>query len=196
MNERLENNAQNLRLAHEIAGIRPWHWDIEHRKIELTTPEQDRITKDWKSHQSYLEKIIHPDDLLFVKRALYRHLRGYTSRFDVIMRIQYDDHWYWVQEVGQVVLRHPQSNIPLRMVGIRRDISQEKKDQDRLKLAASVVQQAAEGIFVLDENLCYVDANPCYEQLTGFKKQEILGKHLFDITQNDKFQQKNAPQYH
>ncbi len=77
------------------------------------------------------------------------------------------------------------------MVGIRRDISQEKKDQDRLKLAASVVQQAAEGIFVLDENLCYVDANPCYEQLTGFKKQEILGKHLFDITQNDKFQQKN-----
>lgn len=126
-----------------------------------------------------------------MKRALYRHLRGYTSRFDVIMRIQYDDHWYWVQEVGQVVLRHPQSNIPLRMVGIRRDISQEKKDQDRLKLAASVVQQAAEGIFVLDENLCYVDANPCYEQLTGFKKQEILGKHLFDITQNDKFQQKN-----
>ncbi|MCH2004871.1 EAL domain-containing protein [Acinetobacter ursingii] len=191
MNERLENNAQNLRLAHEIAGIRPWHWDIEHRKIELTTPEQDRITKDWKSHQSYLEKIIHPDDLLFVKRALYRHLRGYTPRFDVIMRIQYDDHWYWVQEVGQVVLRHPQSNVPLRMIGIRRDISQEKKDQDRLKLAASVVQQAAEGIFVLDENLCYVDANPCYEQLTGFKKKEILGKHLFDITQNDKFQQKN-----
>ena len=191
MNDRLENHAQNLRLAHEIAGIRPWSWDIEHRKIEITTPEQDKVIKDWKLHQRYLEEIVHPDDLIPVKRALYRHLRGYSERFDVVVRIQQNDQWCWVQEVGQVVTRHPKTNIPLRMVGIRRDISQEKKDQDRLKLAASVVQQAAEGIFVLDENLCYVDVNPCYEQLTGFNQNEILGKHLFDITSNDKFQQKN-----
>jgi diguanylate cyclase (GGDEF)-like protein/PAS domain S-box-containing protein len=77
------------------------------------------------------------------------------------------------------------------MVGIRRDIQQERTSQERLKLAASVLQQAAEGIFILDEALCYIDANPFYEQLTGFSRSQIVGKHLFDITANYKSQQRS-----
>ncbi len=78
------------------------------------------------------------------------------------------------------------------MVGIRRDIHQERTDQERLKLAASVLQQATEGIFILDDQLCYIDVNPFYEQLTGFTHQHIIGKNLFDITENYQSQQRNS----
>ena len=31
-----------------------------------------------------------------------------------------------------------------------------------------MLEQAAEGIFILDEKLNYIDVNPYYEKLTGF----------------------------
>jgi hypothetical protein len=40
-----------------------------------------------------------------------------------------------------VSLAKSKTNTPLRMVGIHRDINQEKKDQERLKLAASVLNK-------------------------------------------------------
>lgn len=72
------------------------------------------------------------------------------------------------------------------MVGIHRDINQEKKHQERLKLAASVFEHASEGIFILDENFCYIEVNPKYQQLTGLDKQTILNKELFEITKQNK----------
>ena len=36
MNERLESHRHNLAFAHETAGIRPWDWDIEKQKLEIT----------------------------------------------------------------------------------------------------------------------------------------------------------------
>ena len=36
MNERLESHHHNLAFAHETAGIRPWDWDIEKQKLEIT----------------------------------------------------------------------------------------------------------------------------------------------------------------
>lgn len=77
------------------------------------------------------------------------------------------------------------------MVGIRRDIQQERNSQEGLKLAASVLEQAAEGIFILNEELHYIEVNPFFEQLSGFERQQILGKHLFDITVNSKSQQRS-----
>jgi diguanylate cyclase (GGDEF)-like protein/PAS domain S-box-containing protein len=88
--------------------------------------------------------------------------------------------------VGQVISRDEKSGSPLRMVGIYRDINQEKKDQDRLKLAATVFEQAAEGIFILDENLRYIESNPFYAQMSGFQRDHIIGKYLFDLVKSSK----------
>ncbi len=75
------------------------------------------------------------------------------------------------------------------MVGMTRDIHQEKKDQEHLRLCAIVLEQAAEGIFILDEKLNYIDVNPYYEKLTGFSKSELLNQQLFNIAINQKLQQ-------
>ncbi|MGM7313803.1 PAS domain S-box protein, partial [Acinetobacter baumannii] len=73
--------------------------------------------------------------------------------------------------------------------GMTRDIHQEKKDQEHLRLSAIVLEQAAEGIFILDEKLNYIEVNPYYEKLTGFSKSELLSQQLFNITINQKLQQ-------
>lgn len=58
-----------------------------------------------------------------------------------------------------------------------------------MRLSAIVLEQAAEGIFILDEKLNYIEVNPYYEKLTGFSKSELLSQQLFNITINQKLQQ-------
>ena len=187
MNESLQEHRQNLSFAHETAGIRPWEWNIEQRTVGLTNSQQQEIIRDWQDHYTLMHKIVHPDDLARVKNTLFQHLDGKTPRFAETFRIQRPNgEWVWIHDVGQVISRDEKSGSPLRMVGIYRDINQEKKDQDRLKLAASVFEQASEGIFILDENLCYIEANPFYAQMSGFQRDHIIGKYLFDLVKSSK----------
>ncbi|MGE8522698.1 MAG: PAS domain-containing protein, partial [Acinetobacter pseudolwoffii] len=166
INHHLKNQQQNLQLAHEIAGIRPWDWNIQDRTITLTNHKDEKILRDSKDHHLQLEYLIHPDDLDYFKSNMKQHLRGRIERYDVTYRIQLSDgSWSWVHDIGRVIQRDPKNNKPLRMVGIRRDIQQERISQERLKLVASVLEQAAEGIFILNPELYYIDVNPHYEYL-------------------------------
>ncbi len=60
---------------------------------------------------------------------------------------------------------------------ILRDITQRKLDEEALRLAASVYQFSREGILVTDENNLIVDVNPAFTQLTGYTREEVLGKN-------------------
>src|SRR5690606_35007396 len=54
----------------------------------------------------------------------------------------------------------------------------------------SVMEQAAEGIFILDQELNYIDVNPHYEYLTGFNRNQLIGQSLFDIIAPSKIGQR------
>ncbi|MFW1950329.1 EAL domain-containing protein [Acinetobacter beijerinckii] len=187
MNESLQEHRQNLAFAHETAGIRPWEWNLENNTVGITNSHCKEVTRDSANHYSLLHKIVHPDDTERVKNTLYAHLCGQTDRYEETFRIKRPTgEWTWIHDVGQVILRNKKDGTPLRMVGIHRDINQEKKHQERLKLAASVFEQASEGIFILDENFNFIEVNPKYEQLSGLSKQFILKKQLFEITKQNK----------
>jgi diguanylate cyclase (GGDEF)-like protein/PAS domain S-box-containing protein len=194
MNKNLEDQQQNLQLAHEVAGLRPWDWNIKDRKISLTNTHKEITQRGSKEHHYQLLQTIHPDDIAPFKNAMKQHLRGQNDRYESTYRIlnPINGKWSWVHDIGHVIARDARTNRPTRMVGIRRDIHQERMSQERLKLAASVLEQAAEGIFILNDELCYIDVNPFYEQLTGFSHEQIIGKHLFDIAANYKSQQRSS----
>lgn len=193
MNKDLEDQQQNLVLAHEIAGLRPWDWNIKDRKISITNYQQEKNQRTPKAHSDQLLHAIHPEDIHHFKAAMKQHLRSKNDRYESTYRIQNSTtgKWCWVHDIGRVIARDPETQKPVRMVGIRRDIHQERTAQERLKLAASVLQQAAEGIFILNAEFCYIDVNPFYERLTGFSHTQMIGQHIFDITANYKSQQRS-----
>ena len=185
INDRLENHQANLDFAHETAGIYSWLWNIEKRSFTLSKNKPEQNFNQSLNPTNLTESYIHPDDLESYRVLMRQHLRGVTERFDATYRVKKNENWAWIHDIGKVIARHPTTNKPLRMVGIHRDIEKEKKDQEQIKLAANVFDQVAEGVFVLDNNLCYIDVNPFFEKLLNFSVDQIKGKHLFDITIND-----------
>ena len=188
----LRNKQTNLVLAHDIAGLIPWDWNIKDRTISFSDKLNRTHFKNSDLDEAKLLNLIHPDDLEHFRTELRKHLKGISERFEATYRVKrYDGKWYWVHDIGSVIVRDPKTNRPLHMVGIRRDIHQERLDQERLKLSASVLNQAAEGILILNEDFKYVDVNPFFAEITGFSRDQIIGKHLFDIAANYKANQRS-----
>jgi len=61
-------------------------------------------------------------------------------------------------------------------VGCGRDVTREKELEHRIKRWASVFESTLEGIILTDAETHIVDANPAFTQITGYTRDEILGK--------------------
>ena len=186
--DRLENHQANLDFAHETAGIHSWLWNIEKRTVELSGIKSHIKVIQYDSQKDQVDLQIHPEDQAHYNQMMRLHLRGHTERFEATYRVLKDNRWNWIKDIGKVIARDPHTRKPLRMVGIHRDIEQEKSDQEKLKLAANVFSQVAQGVFVLDNNLCFVEVNPFFSALVDIPIENIVGKHLFDITLNSAFE--------
>ena len=60
--------------------------------------------------------------------------------------------------------------------GIARDITERVKAEEQLRLWSRVLDQSAEGIFILDPQEQILLVNTAFEKLTGFSAAEVLGK--------------------
>jgi diguanylate cyclase (GGDEF)-like protein/PAS domain S-box-containing protein len=52
-----------------------------------------------------------------------------------------------------------------------------KQADDRLHLAASVFDQAREGILITDQNALILDVNESFSRITGYSRDEVLGRN-------------------
>jgi diguanylate cyclase (GGDEF)-like protein/PAS domain S-box-containing protein len=57
------------------------------------------------------------------------------------------------------------------------DITERKKTEDQLKLAASVFTHAREGIMITDTKGIIIDINDTFSHITGFSRKEALGQN-------------------
>ncbi|MBZ0105544.1 MAG: EAL domain-containing protein [Sulfuricella denitrificans] len=57
------------------------------------------------------------------------------------------------------------------------DITDQRNTEARLRLAASVVDNIIEGMFVTEANGAIVSVNPAFSTITGFSEKEVLGQN-------------------
>ncbi len=196
INLSLERSKQSLEMAQQTAGIGSWDWDVKNRMMQTTNFDQilGYNNDEINDYIGNISRLIHPEDFISVKKAITSHLRNQTARYESVYRIRHKQgYWVWVQDMGRVIQRDPVNKQPLRMVGIRRNINDEKLVAERLKLSASVFDRAAEGIFILDSKLHYLDVNPCFEQTMGLPREHFVGTHVFSYQHHsEKIQKQHA----
>lgn len=63
------------------------------------------------------------------------------------------------------------------------DVTPLKNAEAKLRLAASVIDNTAEGIVVADANGIVVSVNPAFTKITGFREDEVIGRtqHIFAV---------------
>ena len=61
--------------------------------------------------------------------------------------------------------------------GIALDITEQRESEEKLKLAANVFTHAREGITITDRNGTIIDVNETFTRITGYGRDEVLGKN-------------------
>lgn len=73
-------------------------------------------------------------------------------------------------------------------VAIISDVTQKKINAENLSLSKEVIDSISEAVIITDLNAKIIDVNPAYVQLTGFKKEDVIGKspNIFKSAKHDK----------
>jgi PAS domain S-box-containing protein len=58
-----------------------------------------------------------------------------------------------------------------------RDVTERKRSEKRLQLAATVFENTSEGIMITDREGCIQSTNPAFTAITGFAPDEVLGQN-------------------
>ena len=130
-------------------------------------------------------RTLHPEDR---ERVLAEEIRtdGTGEPFEVEYRvIAQDGRAVWLRDQARLV-RDQEDGRPLYWLGVQYDITEQKRIESELReseqLHRAVVEQAAEGIFLVDvDTKRILEANTAYQDLLGYSPEEIMRLTLYDV---------------
>lgn len=83
--------------------------------------------------------------------------------------------FYW--EESQIAPIRDANGMVTHYVGVKTDITERKRSEEQLRLAASVFIHAREGIMITDANGLIIDVNQAFSSITGYSRDDVLGQN-------------------
>lgn len=182
-NNELTETGQRLQLALDASNIGLWDWNL--RTGDTFHSNFDRLLgynpQKIRNFVGDLEPLVHPEDFPRIRRAMVEHFKGRTDHYQVTYRIKHaNGTWRWLEDEGRVVEWNPQGRA-IRMIGTRRDITEDKESEEQMRLAATVFENASEAIFIFDPDFHFLAINDCFTRITGFSEADVLGYRVTDV---------------
>ena len=184
----LVRSETRLRLALEGSGSAVWDHNLLKNQSTFTGSmarllrySGKNLVRDFKwTHR------LQTKDRARVIAALRQALAG-SAPFAENLRLQcFDGQVRWFMARGQ---RHLDARgRPERFSGVLTDISDQRKAQERQRLAATVVDNTVEGVMVTDAQSRILSVNAAVTRLLGYSESELLGAtpRLFKSHRHDK----------
>ena len=140
--------------------------------------------------ESFLHSI-HPEDRSRVMEAFER-LRsgGQPSEYDIEYRIQRPDgEVRWIHDRGFSIV--DEDGLLLRQAGFAADVTNTQKALEQSRIGSRAIDSAQAGIVIVDatqKDTPIIYCNPAFEKLTGYPKEEVLGKNCRLLQAGDRDQ--------
>ncbi len=149
------------------------HW---HEMLGLKEGEVLPHSDEWM-------KRIHPDDLPKLVAQMNALFEGRLEAPKHEFRMLHaDGSWRWI--LGHAIIhRRDETGRPLRLIGTNVDITERKKTDEELQLAALVYKNGSEAMSVTGSDGRVITVNPAFTQITGYSLEEMQGRHarIFDL---------------
>lgn len=170
------------RLAHQQAMLEEAQhlgklgsWELANDELSWSD-ETYQIFEQDRAITSGLHKIfndaIYPDDRERVVQAYQRALQDRES-YDIEHRLLLPDgRIKWVREHCNTI--YDEGGSPLRSVGMVQDITERKRNEDELRVAAATFE-THDGIIITDAKANIQRVNSAFEKITGYSQWEVLG---------------------
>ncbi|WP_185957602.1 PAS domain S-box protein [Saccharicrinis carchari] len=176
----IKESEYRLNAAFAVGNYGWWDYQVT-EKVFHTHSSRYRIlgytdleignTYEWWRQQ------VHPNDLKQTDLLFQEMNSGKTSSFKHELRFKHKKGQYiWFYDQGTVIEKDERGN-PKRIIGTTQNIDQRKTTElDLLKLSKAV-EQSQVVVEITDTKGLIEYVNPAFENLTGYKQQEVIGKN-------------------
>ena len=132
-------------------------------------------------------KVIAPEFLSIWTERFQQRITGNTQpeRYYEVQFIHKDGHSLWIELRADLGVYEDKPAV----LGIVRDITARKKQEDQLRLAKAVFQNAQEGIAVTDLDRKILATNPAFNLITEYGAEELIGQPIDFLHVPDKNQE-------
>ncbi|MBM9519996.1 EAL domain-containing protein [Desulforhopalus vacuolatus] len=95
----------------------------------------------------------------------------------------------WIECRGKLEMNSVDKTF--KVSGFAQDITEQKNEQEKLKLSSRVFSDTHEGIVITNSEQLIVDVNPAFSQITGYSLEDSVGKPLSILKSG-----KQSPQFY
>ncbi len=178
----LRESAAWLELAEAAGGVGTFDWDIE-KNTAKCSDQYFRLfglnPQPGVSLEEFLE-LVHEDDVERVREAVENTLER-DAPYATDYRVRWPDgSIHWVSDRARVI--KDDAGRPVRFYGAITDITERKQAEEALRLQSEILQNMTEAVYLIrasDGAIVYT--NPSFEQLFGYGRREMLGKHVSSV---------------
>jgi diguanylate cyclase (GGDEF)-like protein/PAS domain S-box-containing protein len=113
------------------------------------------------------------EDLPDIKQQMELHKQGKGGHYE--FRFWHKDCRICWCSINSTALQDEQGNF-IGAFAMLTDITERKRAEYEMQLAALVYQASSQAMMVTDENNCIITVNPAFSEVTGYTQEEVLGK--------------------
>jgi len=186
--EQFKLTEDRLQLALEGAEMGLWEWDNLKRKTFFNKGWAAKFgykPGELEKRLEYWARLIHHDDIPEVRKKLNNYINGKADSFEAEYRLQTKGGDYrWILDKGKAVERDDSGKI-LKAAGTYLDIDEKKNSELIIKRNEQLFTQLFEssplGIVLLDDVHKIIQMNKGFEDIFGYKRDEIVGNKLNNV---------------
>jgi len=172
----LEENAENLQLAHASANIGTWEWDPVHSTSKLS-PELHRIfgtdPADPASAEQWARRV-HPEDRSKVHQEMENGRRTGIMEFEYrYLHPESGLRWFYCS--GR------QAHREAHLCGIVQDVTVRKIEQEAARRLAAIVESSDDAIVSKNLKGIVTSWNRAAESMFGYTAEEMIGRPITTI---------------
>ena len=194
--EALRTSQQTLEMALDAGEIGIWDWDMKTnetyfsdgwlRMLGYEPGDIEQRFDGWKA-------LVHPEDLPAILKDIELHVKQ-DKPYEIEHRLKTKSgEWCWIQSRGRVIRRDPKTGEPLRMVGVHRDVQENREVRDALKeseerhrIISEIVSDYAYAYTVGENGTLRKEwATAAYADITGYSFDELPDDGWVDLTHPD-----------
>jgi sigma-B regulation protein RsbU (phosphoserine phosphatase) len=140
--------------------------------------------EEFISRKLRFKDIVHPDDMGELREEIRKYAKADAEEYIQVYRcLTKTGDIRWVEDQTSVVRNR--DGIKTHYQGILVDITERKLARDALHKSEEkfrrIVETAAEGFLLMDQDLIIVDVNDAYCRMIGYRREELIGKTPYDL---------------
>lgn len=117
---------------------------------------------------------LHPDDAPTIQKLLADYLAGALPAYEAEIRMRHKDgSYHWILTRGKATW--DSEGRPYRMAGSHTDITERKQVEKELMRFRLGIERTADAVFITDIDGSIVYANPGFERVYGYTREETVG---------------------